>query len=292
MNSVRIAIFAATTAVSLSVDFAGWADTRPNPYLSIADRNPFGIRPPPPAPPPVEAPAAIVPLAKVVLTGVTSMLGPPRALLEITEQEPGKAASIIKRVLKEGEKDGSIEVLSIDVANNKVRIRNGTVETNVGFEVVKSSAPVPAAPGTSPPPILNPALGASGVPTASASPMIISPGGADTPGRAGSGVAFAGASSVRQPTPNPGAIQSPASYASSYAANRFGNTAISTYGALNPNAPNVSRPLRNDAPPGQPVVSDPHKAAMNTYIGVETLRNQMPDLPLPETPLTRHLNQP
>src|SRR5215470_5050359 len=93
-----------------------WADARPNPYSSIVDRNPFGIKPPPP--PQLEAPPPpVAPLAKVVLTGVTSMFGPPRALLEITESEPGKGPVISKRILREGDRDGSIEVLSIDVAN-------------------------------------------------------------------------------------------------------------------------------------------------------------------------------
>src|SRR5436190_23052227 len=105
-----------------------WADARANPYSSIVDRNPFGIKPPPVLLADTPPPAPVVPLAKVVLTGVTSMLGPPRALLEITESEPGKTPVVNKRILKEGERDGSVEVLSIDVINNKVRIRNGPVE--------------------------------------------------------------------------------------------------------------------------------------------------------------------
>ena len=32
------------------------------------------------------------PLAKVILTGITTVFGPTRALLEVTEQEPGKTA--------------------------------------------------------------------------------------------------------------------------------------------------------------------------------------------------------
>src|SRR2546422_2759852 len=66
-------------------------EAKPNPYQTIIERNPFGLKPPPPAPDPTP-PAPLTPPSKVVLTGFTSISGPPRALLEITEQEPGKGA--------------------------------------------------------------------------------------------------------------------------------------------------------------------------------------------------------
>lgn len=171
-----------------------------NPYQPIAERNPFGLKAPPvqkvDEPPPV-----VVPLAKVVLTGITSMFGPtPRALLEITEQEPGKAPNTKKPILREGERDGSVEVLSIDVVKNMVRIKNGTVETNVTFELAKLSGPAPGLP-TGPGMAPAPGPGQHPVPgmpqagfrptTANPAPTII--GGADNPGRANSGVTTYGA---------------------------------------------------------------------------------------------------
>src|SRR6185503_17599701 len=90
----------ATAVLTCGGNLALWADTKPNPYLSITDRNPFGIKAPPPEPPPQENTPPPPPLAKVLLTGVTSIFGPPRALLEITEQEPGKQPSVNKRILR------------------------------------------------------------------------------------------------------------------------------------------------------------------------------------------------
>src|SRR5437667_458248 len=51
------------------------AEAKPNPYQAIVERNPFGLKPPPPpvdnTPPPV-----VIPLAKVILTGFSSVAGP------------------------------------------------------------------------------------------------------------------------------------------------------------------------------------------------------------------------
>src|SRR3954470_13536646 len=91
----------------LSIAPAILADSSPNPYHAIVERNPFGLKPPPP-PPEVKPVEPVIPPGKVILTGITSMFGV-RALLEITEQEPGKAAVVRKPILKEGERDGSIE---------------------------------------------------------------------------------------------------------------------------------------------------------------------------------------
>jgi len=142
------------------------AEARTNPYQSIVERNPFGLRPPPPPPDPTP-PAPAVPPAKVVLTGI-STLGQTKALLEITEQEPGKPAAVHKPILMEGERDGSIEVVSIDLEKSIVRIRNAGMETNVTFETPKLT-PGPAAPAAGfPPPPLN--AGAPGLPGGSLSP--------------------------------------------------------------------------------------------------------------------------
>src|SRR5262245_61545710 len=109
-----------------------WADVRPNPYQAIVERNPFGLKPPPP---PVETPppGPVIPPPKVILTGIVSAFGPVRALLEITEQEPGKQAKTEKPILREGEKWGPVEVISIDYDKSTVRIRNNGAETNLLF---------------------------------------------------------------------------------------------------------------------------------------------------------------
>src|SRR3954464_6277697 len=81
------------------------AEAKPNPYQAIVERNPFGLKP---TPPPVDntPPPPVVPVPKVILTGISSVFGPTRALLEITEQEPGKTASTRRPILREGERDG------------------------------------------------------------------------------------------------------------------------------------------------------------------------------------------
>jgi len=99
-----------------------------------------------------------VPLAKVVLTGILNVLGPPRALFEVMENEPGKQPNTKKPILREGEREGSIEVISIDIAKSIVRIKNGNVETNVTFETLKQSGGGPtltASGAAAPPPALN-----------------------------------------------------------------------------------------------------------------------------------------
>src|SRR3954462_2303284 len=115
----------ATAAAVLALADRASAEAKANPYLSIVDRNPFGLKPPPPPPDPTPV-VPLVPPAKVVLTGITSLFGPTskRALLEITEQEPGKPANVRKPILREGERDGAVEVLSIDLEKNLVHIKN------------------------------------------------------------------------------------------------------------------------------------------------------------------------
>src|SRR5207247_607885 len=148
MRRIKSALLALATVAFISSPCL--ADTQPNPYLSVVDRNPFGLKPPPP-PAPETPPQPVVPLAKVVLTGITSVFGPTRAFVEITEQEPGKTPNIKKPIMLEGDREGSIELISIDVANNSIRIKNGSIETNVVFEVATNSTgptPSPVAPPT------------------------------------------------------------------------------------------------------------------------------------------------
>ncbi len=155
----------------VALDLPVSAQDAGNPYQPIIERNAFGLKPPPPPPDPTKNEPPPPPLAKVSLTGITSFLGT-RALLVIIEQEAGKGTTTKSPILREGEREGPVEVLSIDVANNMVRIRNGTVETNLTFEQPKST-PTPAGPGA---PVLaqNPVpLPLPGATQASAEPTII-----------------------------------------------------------------------------------------------------------------------
>ena len=117
-----------------------------------------------------------------------------------TEQEQGKTPNVKRTMLREKEQEGPVEIISIDVANSQVHIRNGTVETNVTFEVAKANtgpapANMPAAQGFPRPSLTPPPVNSSYVPpglgTAPGGPTII--GGGDA-GRPGSSVTTYGAS--------------------------------------------------------------------------------------------------
>jgi hypothetical protein len=145
---VRKSVVLLTVGAAMQWSLAAWA----NPYQPIVERNAFGLKPPP-APvqeQPAEPPK---PPSKVVLTGISNMFAKKRALLEITEpnQPPAKgqaaaAAKTERPILAEGEKAGDVEVLSIDLDKNIVRIRNGNIEADLTFEVPKSAA-TPGQPG-------------------------------------------------------------------------------------------------------------------------------------------------
>ena len=208
MRSIKQVVIAALAIAPLCAVPAVWADAR-NPYQTIVDRNPFGIKPPPEKPP-EEPPAPVVPPAKVILTGVLNVLGPPRALLEITETEPGKAPVITKRTWQAGEGEGQVEVLSIDVEKAMVRIRNGKTEANI--ELAKATNG-PAAPPPLGIPFQAPLQGQNG--------QLIPPGGAVAPGAA------------------------PLTFTPNNALNSARNAGVSTYGA--PAAPAVN-PAINPIP--------------------------------------------
>lgn len=117
-----------------------------NPFLEIVDRNPFSLRPPPVVEvEPVLPTQPVVPPAIVEVTGITSILAQPRALLEIV---PGPGKPMLKPILGVGERMESIEVISIDVAKAEVVIRNGLLVTNVPLKVAKAGAPLPGPAAT------------------------------------------------------------------------------------------------------------------------------------------------
>lgn len=118
-----------------------------NPYEWIVERNPFALR----APAPIEdtrviPPVPPTPLAAVELSGITSVLTTPRALLEIV---PGPGKPMLKPILGVGERVDMVEVISISVEKGEVVLRNGSVATNVPLRVAKSGTPSP--PGSNPP---------------------------------------------------------------------------------------------------------------------------------------------
>ena len=126
-------------------------DSAANRYEGIPGRNAFGLKPPlkPEAntPPPQ--------LAKIVLTGITTILGNKRALMKVhpggTKPAEAKENSLI---LTEGQREGDIEVIEIDESAGSVKVNNAGTIMTLTFE--KDGAKLPATPA--------PLVAASGLP--------------------------------------------------------------------------------------------------------------------------------
>jgi hypothetical protein len=143
---------------------AATPDSPASPYQPIVERNVFGLKPPPPPPAPPEPPKPEP--SKILLTGITTILGNKRALLKATmpakPPQQGKPAEPVKEqayMLAEGQRDGDLEVLEIDEKAGTVKVNElGTVRT-LNFQdngVKLTSTPPPATagiPGAPPNPI-------------------------------------------------------------------------------------------------------------------------------------------
>jgi len=146
-----------TQYVTLAVAFLAVtvrANNTDNPYQGIVDRNVFGLRPPPP-PPSNEPPKP--PIPAINLTGITTILGKKMAFMTI--QLPAKPGEAPKPgangptsfMLTEGERDGEIEVVSIDEVAGTVKVNDFGTVTNVTFGKLPST-PSPGGPGGIPSP--------------------------------------------------------------------------------------------------------------------------------------------
>jgi len=276
-----------TFLVGIAVQPA-FADAKPNPYQAIIERNPFALKPPP-KPLEVTPPQAVVSIGKVILTGITSLGPAPKALLEITEQEPGKTATTRRPILQQGERDGAVEVLSIDVEKSLVKIRNAGNETNISFEVPKIAASAAAPAGTVAP------AGFPPPPATASTPTVISPANAASNNLdRGSGVTIVGGGTTGS------AAGSVASYGGNSGVNPAATPGVSLAGYTPPgSAANSisglsaipSREIRTDSPatvtPSQP--ADGAKQYLNWHLQHEIHtslgRPFPPPPPLPDVPL-------
>jgi len=168
-------------------------------YESIRQRNVFGLREPaqplPPTNPPTQVP-------KITLTGITTVTGGPRALLQamVPGAKPGEAAKPEYMVMAEGQREGNIEVLQIDPKAELVKINDYGEIVTLSFE--KDAKPattgaVTATPRTSiPVPKVTPGVGNLGA---------LRPGYRALPARIPrtSTRASASGSSTADPTANP-----------------------------------------------------------------------------------------
>lgn len=114
----------------------------PERHNAIAPRNAFGLRNSPQTP---EQAIATPPQdVTVKLTGITAILSNKRVLLQITER--GKTPQTV--VLKEGDREGSIQVKHIDARAGVVKIINGDKEMELNFEKDGIKPPTAPAPGS------------------------------------------------------------------------------------------------------------------------------------------------
>jgi hypothetical protein len=136
--------------LSLAIILAGpaLALTTDNPYSAIANRNAFALKPPvvvtnAPTTPEV-APAGIE------LQGITTILGKPQVFLKIKQPpRPPKPAEDLSVVLEAGDREGDVQVLSIDAAAGLVRLENRGAALALNMKdnaATPTAVPVAAAP--------------------------------------------------------------------------------------------------------------------------------------------------
>jgi len=114
-----------------------------DPYPQIARRNAFGLKSPVPAERP-DPPSA--PMPKFILTGITTFLKE-RALLRIqfaaTAAAPAREESCI---LAEGQREGGVELLAIDIKAGTVKLAYAGKNIVVAFDGQSASSPLSSIP--------------------------------------------------------------------------------------------------------------------------------------------------
>ena len=122
-----------------------------NPYSAIVERNVFDLKPPPK--PSAADEKTNTPPLNVRLTGITTILGNKRALFMVQEgSAPGKRGAQNKEesyIMTEGQRQGALEVLEIDVKGETVKIKNDGIVSTIPIEVPKpqNAPPAPGGPG-------------------------------------------------------------------------------------------------------------------------------------------------
>ena len=182
-------------AALLFLAFSSPALTENNPYASISGRNTFALKPPVvPSIIPVVAPT---PAPTVSLQGISTILGRAQALLKVKiAPKPPEAAKDLFLVMDVGQREGDVEVVSIDPTEGSVKLNNqGSIVTlNIKDADKPIAGPaIPSAPIAS----IGGLPNASPIPTPGAGASVATPSGIPNsamPSR-----------SIR-PTPTPSAI--------------------------------------------------------------------------------------
>jgi len=279
-NGLRILICAGVGVGLCASGNAVTSDAAGSPYQSIVERNVFGLKPPTPPPDPE---ANKPPPPKMFLQGITTFGGTKRALLKA--QMPPKPGEPPKGedsfVLAEGQREGDIEVLEINVKEGTVKVNDfGAIRTldfeHDGIKTVTAAA----VPGVAPHPV-------GGIPIPGAKPYM----------PAGDIQRFPLTRPMRLPTPNGAAASLGAGgatpmYASETQGVGVGGTAMPLYG--------TATPIQTQVQP-QPATQQGQSQlpAEEQFLMVEAYREHLKQTgqntvfpPIPPTPLTPGLNTP
>jgi hypothetical protein len=177
MRIISKGLIFSLAAVFFALNVSGiMPDPKPDHFQTIPQRNVFGLKEPEKmviTNPPRQQP-------KILLTGITTILGNKRALLKILPAAlAGKAADASKEIsliLTEGQREADVEVLQIDEKAGSVRVNNSGTVMTLTFErdgPKLSSTPATAGQGIPP-----------GVPTNTGGipiPGVVAPGLVTTP---------------------------------------------------------------------------------------------------------------
>lgn len=155
------------SAIVLSAAVAN-ALTEANPYTAIVGRNTFALKPPPPPASPVAPPAA--PPPNISLQGISTILGRAQALLKVKiAPKPPDPAKELSLVMDVGQREGDVEVLSIDPATGTVNLSNQGSPLTLN---IKDGDKPTAGPAVTSPPALP---GVPGLPGAAPNPLTAIP---------------------------------------------------------------------------------------------------------------------
>ena len=144
----------AVAAVVLA-SLAATAAVKPNPYGRIPERNVFNLQPIPDKPAEPALPPRRTP-PKIFITGLVELGGVSKALVEINE--PGQAVQ--RSILTAGSETGVLEILDVDVAAERVRVRIDGDEETLSIEKPKPPTggpplrPMPTPPLPPRPPVV------------------------------------------------------------------------------------------------------------------------------------------
>jgi len=132
----------------------GRAPAEVTPYEAIVSRNAFGLKPPPKPADSIKTPEPVS--ADIKLQGITTILGRPQVLLSVKHPgQPGKPVSEESLVLNEGQRDGDVVAVKIDVAQGIVMLKNGNASLTLSMkEDAEKPTPgaMPVVPGAVHPP--------------------------------------------------------------------------------------------------------------------------------------------